>query len=240
MFNASTNVHEGDWDSSITVAVNLTKREILALYYQHHTKWLTRLNTDPQVRIEDWLSDWDAYERKRMRTYTRPAFSFSLERTHPIGFVAKGAHGVYPTPGTTMYGISIPAHDDLPFIIDDRGIGMCLAPQNIKDNIGAWPDKLSIPDSTYAWDEPELVEDELSGQEGVSALWFRGHWGEVVKNKEGWSGPNGPLASSVWRHCISTENFVRYCLEEDYDMFRDRYSQGGIPLTKILQSKRSL
>jgi hypothetical protein len=88
-------------------------------------------------------------------------------------------------------------------------------------------------------DEPLLTGGETSEQKGISALWFGGHWGEAVKNKEGWSGPKGPVESDAWRHFENSDQFVER-LSEDYSKGRERYSDGGIFLAKVLQSRHTL
>jgi len=238
LFNASTNIHEGDWDSSITVAVNLDTRKVLVLYYQHHTRWITRMNTGSSLNLKEWMEHWGDYEDRVGFLAKRkpPAFSLAIKGTHPMGFVAIGAHGIYPTPGTSMFGASIPFRDDLPFTVDDRTAGICLASHDLIEDDSVWPGALNTP-KRCRLDELQLITDERDTAN--SALWFKGRWGERVKNKEGWSGPRGPVWSSAWEDFLKPTNFDDILYEDYYD-WKDRYFKGGILGSKILQSEHAL
>jgi hypothetical protein len=191
------------------------------------------------------MEHWDKYEDRASFFASRqpPAFSLAIKGTHPVGFVAVGAHGIYPTPGTSMFGISIPFRDDLPFTVDDRSAGVCLASRDLTEDNSVWPDGLDTP-SRCGLDDPQLIIGELDTpinerNTPTSALWFKGHWGERVRNKEGWSGPKSPLGGAAWEDFVKPTNFddIFY---EDYYEWKDRYFKGGVFGSKILQSEHAL
>jgi hypothetical protein len=230
-FNYSTNVHEGDWDSSITVCVNTDNGHVFATYNQHHTIWFTRLNVAPGLTQKKWLEGWtknyDSTDNKWKEKEHGLAFGMGQHRTHPVGIVAGGSHGVYPTPGTVIFGISIPFRKDLPFTVDDRHLGFAIGPKNLATT------PAGFPKTKFKWDKIVLIDDEPGDDLPQSPLAFKGRWGEVSPTREGWDGPKSPLFSDIWGHCDRTGHFERL-LTKDYKRYQSRYSQGGNLLANVM------
>lgn len=236
-FNYSTNVHEGDWDSSITVCINPDKERVYVTYNQHHTTWLTRLNLDSSLKLDKWLRDWTyKYDTDTGVWRDRePGLSFGMgpHRTNPVGIVASGSHGIYPTPGVIIFGISIPFKKDLPFTVDDRKLGFGIGPKGLTRT------PAGFPNIKFNWDKIVLIEDELDDDPPKSPFAFKGHWGEVSPTRSGWDGPRSPLFSEIWSRCDRTGHFEDL-LEKDYDGYKKRYSRGGVMLSNVMLNTHRL
>lgn len=90
LFNDFWNKHIGDWDSTIEILINNSTNEKYAIYSMHETNWFLKLGRSDN-NIRRWINkDWANNKSKIKTVYTIGS--------HPFGFVAKGGHGVYPTP----------------------------------------------------------------------------------------------------------------------------------------------
>lgn len=236
-FNQSTNVHEGDWDSSITVCINADNGNVFVAYCQHHTTWFTRLNMNASLTKEKWLKHWsDRYDVKENVWNDRePGLSFGMgtNLTHPVGVVAGGSHGVYPTPGVIIFGIAIPTKKDLPFTVDDRKLGLGVGPKELTDV------SPGFPKPKFKWENMVVVEDELDDDVPKSPFAFKGHWGEVSPTRSGWDGPKSPMFSDIWSKCDRTGHFEKF-LSNDFGGYKSRYSRGGVFMSNVMFNTHAL
>lgn len=240
IYNEGANHHQGDWDSTIEVCINKDNGREFLFYYQHHTYWLTQmLPASHKVSLNDWINGWEAnIMRKKDDGEEWKQYDFGLSYSidsHPLGFVAKGAHGVYPTPGISEYAINIPGKGDLPFLTDERSWGMSIGPSNCDEAIfKALAGVKPVPQSrVYHWDEPELLDKQ-------EWLKFKGSFGQRVPKREGWSGPGALRQSKTWENV--SKLYER--MEKDYKNYKDRYNRGydigRVTLSKIIYNKHVL
>ena len=182
IFNDSWNKHVGDWDSTIQILIKKdNQNEKYAIYSMHETNWFVKLGKSSND-LRRWIkTDWNT---KRSGT------AYTI-RSHPFGFVAKGAHGVYPTPGLTFYGLKVPISDDFSVLTDERVIDYtCILPNGMDEKIL----KNLLAETTPPIDNSNLKPQWWDSCEIIDKqrwLKYKGLWGEDTGLK-GWDGPEGP------------------------------------------------
>ena len=190
IFNDFWNKHVGDWDSTIEILIKEGGNEKYAIYSMHETNWFVKLgqsNNDLRIWIEN---DWE-----KNKKFIGTAFVIG---SHPFGFVAKGSHGVYPTPGHTFYGLDFPGFDAFVGASDERVIGYtCILPENIEVDYlkkllaNTKPPIGSTNLKDLKWNSYEILKDQ-------PWLKYKGLWGEDARDLKGWDGPEGP-ARDKWK-----------------------------------------
>jgi len=121
-------------------------------------------------------------------------YQFAL---HPFVFIAKGAHGGYPTPGFSVHGLK-PIIQKVIGQTDYRQIGkLCIFPDYppvTKDAILKILREADIDTSQtnfLSWEEAVILEKQ-------PWLKYKGLWG-TKSEYSGWSGPTGPSRKGCWR-----------------------------------------
>ena len=168
-FNDFTNLHIGDWDSTVEIFHNTTKNIFWIRTHAHHFSWLTKMiRLNHYTNINNWVQTW--------RNYTEGVCDiFNLNR-HPFIFVSEGGHGCYPTPGYSVRGIK---QVDLPIAFEERDIGKtCFIPK--LDNSGDFTgttirDLLSR--SSLKTDKLQCTEYEIIDFDSETWSKFKGRWG---------------------------------------------------------------
>lgn len=198
IFNDFWNKHVGDWDSTIEVLIKKETNQKLVFYSTHETMWLMNFNQE-NPDLNKWIKDW-----KENKSGKKGPNNIYAIRNHPFGFVSNGGHGIYPTPGFTMWGAKLPG-DDLIGATDERVIGYtCIIPEEIsekdlKETLKR--SKPSIDDSNVKflkWDRFELFGNQ-------AWLNYKGLWGEDTNRYRGWDGPEGPTRKE--RYMIDSDIF---------------------------------
>ena len=129
IFNDFWNKHLGDWDSTIEVLIKKKTNEKFAFYSMHETRWLTKL-VRPNPDLNEWIKEW----RKNIDGNKGLGTAYKF-KNHLFSFVSKGSHGVYPTPGYTIFGVNLPFTDDIIGATDERLIGYtCIAPKDVSED----------------------------------------------------------------------------------------------------------
>lgn len=221
VFNDFWNKHVGDWDSTIQILIKEDNpNEKYAIYSMHETNWFVKLGQSNN-NLRTWLKrDWNSGQR------VGTAYVLG---SHPFGFVARGGHGVYPTPGYTSYGIQFPFRvmDSIALSTDERVIGYTgILPNDVDLDDIREPFEASKPPidtsnlKILRWDSYEILKDQ-------SWLKYKGLWGEDT-NRKGWDGPEGPLRDR-WR--LDSAN-IRRRLRESFDGYEKDFifdKWDGIP-----------
>lgn len=190
IFNDSWNQHVSDWDSTLELFIKEDNSRAYAILHMHHLSWMVAFSGKP-LRLNEWISDWQKVDsEERMGSL----FHFAV---HPFVFVARGAHGGYPTPGYSIHGIKLLK----PKIIaqtDYRQIGkLCIFPDYhpvTKEAILNILKEANI-DTTKTkflpWKEPIILDKQ-------PWLKYQGLWGNRSEY-EGWSGATGPACKRCWK-----------------------------------------
>lgn len=189
IYNDSWNQHVSDWDSTMEIFAKQDNSQAYAIYNMHHTSWMVQLSGQPQA-LNNWIADWQDVENNRMGW----CFQYGV---HPFIFVARGAHGGYPTPGYSVHGGGALGKKMLAQT-DYRQIGkLCVFPdyvpvseeviKNILEAANIDTDQLRF----LSWEEPVILENQ-------PWLKYKGLWGTKAEY-EGWSGATGPKQKKCWR-----------------------------------------
>ncbi|NKB86674.1 MAG: hypothetical protein GKS06_00435 [Acidobacteria bacterium] len=195
VYNDSWNQHQGDWDS--TVVLYLRKSDDgeingdgYLMVHMHHERWACVLPTS-NGSICSWVGRWQRGFDRRLGT------AYVLDG-HPYIFIARGAHGGYPTPGHTLFGFNPPIIGEVLFNADERRFGrVCIAPPDLSSAaIRANVQSAGVDDAALRigrWSEPTLITSAPDWFD------FKGLWGQP-SSIEGWSGPAaGRLRSGTSR-----------------------------------------
>lgn len=179
-FNDFTNLHIGDWDSTVEIFHNNTKNIFWMRTHAHHFAWLTKMvRLNHYTNLNNWLQTWRNYKEGLCDI-------FNLNR-HPFIFVSKGGHGCYPTPGYSVRGIG---QIDLPIAFEERDIGKtCFIPK--PENTGGTSEtqiKDVLNRASIKTDKLQCIEYELVDFD--SEIWskFKGRWGNRSDYKT-WDSP---------------------------------------------------
>ncbi|NIV14177.1 MAG: hypothetical protein GWN62_23760 [Aliifodinibius sp.] len=274
LFNDSYfNLHETDWDS--TVEILLVRKDDddqvlfrMVNYHMHGRNWLTVFPQKPhQVNMKEWLMHWMIREHERWAQdvnspsseyFNNPHFGtcFSINM-HPFVFIARGAHGGYPTPGFSDFG-SIGSFKTNQ---DNRTFStMCILPPDYDKNMivevmkkakdGPPPENTpnylkdyvksqsKLFDSMKAEDINVLTWDYeyIESGNGDKDWWdYKGLWGEKV-NYKGWSGGRGPLFKKGMRldEAEKKNNFKLRDYFNDSEGYRP--ATGPLDLNKLLKN----
>jgi len=190
IFNDSWNKHLGDWDSTLEMFIKKDKTRAYAILHMHHLTWMVKFNPRPKKLIE-WITEWQKVRRNR---HMGIVYQFAL---HPFVFIAKGAHGGYPTPGFSVHGLK-PIIQKVIGQTDYRQIGkLCIFPDYppvTKDAILKILREADIDTSQtnfLSWEEAVILEKQ-------PWLKYKGLWG-TKSEYSGWSGPTGPSRKGCWR-----------------------------------------
>jgi hypothetical protein len=189
LFNDAWNQHISDWDSTLELFLKKDGSRAYALSYMHNVSWMTSLSGKPQ-KLKSWIADWSQVQVKKQMGWS---FQYAM---HPFLFVARGAHGGYPTPGFSVHGLKV-FRKKIIGQTDYRQIGkLCVLPdytpvtQNVVDAL-LKDAGLNARPSFIPWEEPILLEDQ-------PWLKYKGLWG-TKSSYEGWSGATGPSRKGYWR-----------------------------------------
>lgn len=191
VYNDAWNQHQADWDAAVVLylerddAGRPTDRGYMVTH-AHHERWTTRLAPSTEDLLP-WIGSWQASRRSSIgRAYATDG--------HPWVFVARGAHGAYPTPGITVFGFK----PDLPFLdnirlltnTDVRQMGkVCIAPP------GTDPDAVRTRLSAAGLDATGTRFGTWAGPDLADAqpwIGYQGSWG-APSPFMGWSGPDAKL-----------------------------------------------
>ncbi|MGH7801594.1 MAG: hypothetical protein ACREOW_13375 [Thermodesulfobacteriota bacterium] len=122
-FNDFTNLHIGDWDSTVEIIINETKRKTWIRTSAHHYAWYSEMAKANQYQsLNNWINKWQNLKDNELGSI------FNINK-HPFIFVSLGGHGCYPTPGYSLRGLSIklPLSDigmvQIPVATEERKIG---------------------------------------------------------------------------------------------------------------------
>ncbi len=184
IYNDAWNQHQGDWDCMVELYIKNDRTYMIT--HMHHSQWICKFpETSPD--INSWLKSWDKLRKKEMGT------AYVLNH-HPYVFVARGAHGGYPTPGYSLHGLNIPDLlylEDILVNSDERQIGrLCILPDNMNEETVRTNLRFANIEVNKLrfgkWKKPELI---------VQQPWckYQGKWGEDTKYL-GWDGPQNPLS----------------------------------------------
>lgn len=232
IYNDSANQHQGDWDSSIEVCVPKGGGDVYVFYHQHHTSWLTKmLPPGHGSSLDGWITNWASRQNGAKwadKDELGEAYAFG---THPLAFVANGAHGAYPTPGTSFFVIDLGTIADwfgdryIPFNMDERSWGVTVGPSALKaDVVARAPDVPGVTAPEYiAWEKPKILDKQ-------AWLTYGGLWGQRVPEYNGWGGSRGPRTKDMWK----AKKDVPKRFEEDSEKRSGRYNRTNIPRSKIL------
>jgi hypothetical protein len=194
VFNDAWNMHIGDWDSALELFLKEDGSRAYAIYHLHETSWVTKFE-DRDWSLDGWIQDW-----RRADSSRRMGTAYCV-RGHPFLFIARGAHGGYPTPGFSLHGLGanlllkklrVLAQTDV------RQLGRhCVVPREtglrdaICDALGAA--RLDSRSTRFrTWTQPEIIDDDTGW------LRYEGRWGPPMPY-EGWSGPTGPRRKHYWK-----------------------------------------
>jgi len=190
IFNDSWNKHIGDWDSTLELFIKEDNSRGYAIFHMHHVSWMVEFNGRPQ-KLTNWIEHWRKVEDKKQMG---SIYHLAL---HPFVFIARGAHGGYPTPGFSIHGLK-PLVMNVIAQTDCRQIGkICIFPDYHPITKGVIEDKLKdaqIDTSKIRfipWEEPIILDQQ-------SWLKYKGLWGTKSKYN-GWGGPTGPAQKPYWR-----------------------------------------
>lgn len=182
IFNDSWNKHEGDWDSTLEILINEDNNRKYLVSHMHHTTWLAGL-VPVESDLIAWLEEWNGLEKGDMGK----AYAMN---DHPYLFVARGAHGAYPTPGFSIHGMGLRRIARMIASVDERQIGRtCVLPEDekVSEELIRTDLRLAKIDANrikfFKWREPELFTNQ-------PWLNFQGKWGQDT-GYEGWDGPKG-------------------------------------------------
>lgn len=204
-FNDFTNLHIGDWDSTVEIYVNKTNGQTWIRTHAHHYTWLSQMNRPNQyTNINNWIKKWGNHKRGTCDI-------FNLNK-HPFIFVSKGGHGCYPTPGYSVRGIGFKIN--LPIAFEERSIAKtCLMPKNgiiTRNQIKTILDNSEINTQKFRTKQYELIEFH-------SEPWaqFEGRWGNRSEYKT-WDSPTS--APHKREHKITQRSFIKN--------FKNEYKKG--------------
>lgn len=196
-FNDFTNLHVGDWDSTVEIHVNNSHRICWIRTRAHNFSWLTQMVRANQfVNINNWLRRW--------RKHKKDICDIFNIKKHPFIFVSNGAHGCYPTPGYSVRGIEV---IDLPIAFEERDIAKTcfIAKQNADENVSE-KIKATLQQSNIKIDKLQFIEYELI--DFHSEIWskFKGRWG----NRSDYKTWDSPISAPLKREfSISKNNFIK-------------------------------
>ena len=121
LYNDAWNQHQGDWDCQVDLWMKDDRQYMIT--YHHTSAWATRWpNARSHPTIRTWVNRWQNLgERETGELFRIGNF--------PFVFLAQGAHGAFPTPGFTLFGLGLPG-DDFLSNTDERHIGRtCILPK---------------------------------------------------------------------------------------------------------------
>ena len=198
IFNDAWNKHIGDWDSTLELFIGEDNSRGYAILHMHHTTWMMRFGGRP-LKLKSWIGQWQKSEARqdgKHKTYPElnPLFHFAQ---HPFIFIARGAHGGYPTPGFSIHGIKA-LKTRVIGQTDYRQIGgICIYPPTAPVSPDALLDILKEGEvdtsgtKFLSWEEPVHLQNQ-------SWLKYKGLWGSKSEYS-GWAGPTGPNCKKYWR-----------------------------------------
>ena len=240
LYNDAWNQHIGDWDSTMELFIKDNESQGFAVMHMHEILWMVRFGGIQ--KLPNWIKTWQSIEKKKEKDkkdkedndtnkdqkgkkYEKMGKLYYFD-SHPFVFVAKGAHGGYPTPGYSVHGVKIPKIK-IVGQTDYRQIGKtCLLPDDSEDTRKAILKKLDeggIDTSKtrfFKWEEPVVLENQ-------PWLSYKGAWG-AKSDYQGWGGPTGPAQKDYW------EMNERYFKNVFYGAVHGDYT-GGI-LFKVLKN----
>jgi len=184
-FNDFTNLHIGDWDSTVEIYFNSTTNKCWIRTRAHNFSWLTKMErSNHYTNIKNWLKAW-------RNCLEGVCDIFNLNR-HPFVFVSRGGHGCYPTPGYSVRGIG---QFDLPIAFEERDIGKtCLIPkpENSSD-VSETQIKDVLNRSGIGTNKLLCMEYELIDFDSEAWSKYKGRWGNRSDYKT-WDSPvSAPL-----------------------------------------------
>lgn len=190
IFNDAWNKHVGDWDSTLEIFIKKNRRRAYAILHMHHLSWLVKFSFKSKT-LREWITEWQKVRRKR-----HMGLLYQFEK-HPFVFIARGAHGGYPTPGFSVHGLK-PLIPNVIGQTDYRQIGkLCIFPDDPPVTKKAILDILKEANiktsqtNFLSWKEPVVLEKQ-------PWLKYKGLWG-TKSEYSGWSGPTGPAQKRSWR-----------------------------------------
>lgn len=193
IFNDFTNLHIGDWDSTVEIFVNRTSNIKWVRTHSHNYSWIAKMGQ--YQSISNWLIPWNDGNFESQSIY-----NINLQ---PFIFVSKGGHGCYPTPGYSIRGIGL---IDLPIAFEEREIGKtCLIPK-LENKIDR--DKIikRLKQSNIQSKKLKFMEYELIDFDSEPWSKFSGHWGNRSE-LETWDSPiSAPFKR---RFKINKRNFIK-------------------------------
>ena len=216
-FNAHSNSHESDWDSSIAVVVprDPSAEFKFVVYFAHHSALLYEVVNHAVVpgAFTQFLEDYQAWMDERREAGDNdqsvgPCFALD---GHPLVFVAQGSHAAYPVPGMTVTGPSIDVdllgrgiEIKVPFGIDVHSAGrrfFAVGDSVVRaDTILTESLQRIFTDGDASILPGPLIHLALPGLRTYEVLrnnpwaYFPGAWGEPVEYV-GWSGGHNFLLS---------------------------------------------
>lgn len=187
IYNDAWNQHISDWDALLEIYTKKDHTDTYVIYHMHHKSWLVKLD-DQFSDLNDWLADWRQVADNKMGT------GFNIA-DHPFVFIARGAHGGYPTPGYTIHG--------------GGALGKTLLAQTDHREIGKYcvfPAVLNTTEIQTKLDQAGITTDtiqyvpwsEFIFLDKQPWLEYKGRWGPKSEY-DGWGGPEGIKQKKFWR-----------------------------------------
>lgn len=241
-YNDAWNKHVGDWDSTIQLAIPYdvaprsasSAQRTLAIFSQHGGTWITDRRAS-STSLANLVGLWD---RKQYRVHGDEQGDVNFGSafftgSHVHGFVARGAHAVYPTPGYSQTYLDAPEipllYDgpEVPILSDERMLGhFCAYPRGRKTQIARG---LGLPLARVRggeWQDYHV----LNALDRSSATWHRylGRWGQSAR-WTGWEAPDYP-----WVRRGFGRRLQPFLLQEEQAVRgHKRYERGKQPRTVL-------